>query len=96
MKIVINRSWGGGSERMIEGRRDPKLIREIEDGRYTKISFEVPVIAIIPDNVTDWFVQSYDGMENVIYVLDGKMYYTAGGDSFRVNSGLEGELEHGN
>jgi hypothetical protein len=28
----------------------------------------------IPDNATDWRIEEYDGLESIIYVVDGKMY----------------------
>lgn len=32
-------------------------------------------IAEIPDEATDWRVFEYDGLEFVVYVLNGKMWY---------------------
>jgi hypothetical protein len=29
----------------------------------------------LPDNITDYDINEYDGLETVIYVLDGKIYY---------------------
>ena len=29
----------------------------------------------LPDNMTDYDIQEYDGYETVIYVLDGKIFY---------------------
>lgn len=31
-------------------------------------------IAEIPDNATDWWIDEYDGLESVWYVLDGKRW----------------------
>lgn len=27
----------------------------------------------VPDTITDWMIQEYDGIEELIYVLDGKI-----------------------
>ena len=29
----------------------------------------------IPDNATDWDVEDYDGIERIVYVVDGKLNY---------------------
>ena len=29
----------------------------------------------IPDNVTDWDIDEYDGIERIVYVVDGKLNY---------------------
>lgn len=33
------------------------------------------VVVDIPDEATDYIVQEYDGMESVIYVVDGIIYF---------------------
>ena len=29
----------------------------------------------IPDNATDWDIDEYDGIERIVYVIDGKLNY---------------------
>ena len=33
------------------------------------------VVVEIPDGATDWDIYEYDGLETIIYVLNGKIYY---------------------
>jgi hypothetical protein len=33
------------------------------------------VVVEIPDNATDWNIEEYDGLETVIYVLNGRICY---------------------
>jgi len=40
------------------------------DSEYSSIK-----IVELPDNITDWEINDYDGCEEVIYVLDGKIYH---------------------
>lgn len=55
-------------------RDDPKLIelvgKDISDNYCTPFA-----IVEIPDEATDWEVLDYDGLEHVIYVLDGSIYH---------------------
>ena len=37
-------------------------------------SFAKLKVVEVPDTITDWIVQEYDGIEVLIYVLDGKIY----------------------
>lgn len=37
-------------------------------------SFAKLKVVEVPDTVTDWIVQEYDGIEVLIYVLDGKIH----------------------
>lgn len=89
MKIVINSCYGGfslskqavktlGLESPYDeiNRNDPRLIKLVEEdapvsGRNAKLEvFE------IPDEATDWTMNEYDGWEEIIYVLNGKLYWS--------------------
>lgn len=57
-------------------RTDPEVIALVEylgekaNGRYSRL-----VVIEIPDTVTDWAINEYDGMERITYVVDGKLRY---------------------
>lgn len=83
MKIVINSAFGGFGyqvdpryEDMVRSHRDdrtnPELIHFVENNPLLCGDLEV---VIIPDSVTDWYIDEYDGRETVIYVMDGKIYW---------------------
>lgn len=88
MKIAINELYGGfglsskakkmlpkGINYLTIDRTDPRLIEVIEklgyeaNGDFAKIT-----IYDIPDEATDYKIWECDGMETLIYVVDGKMY----------------------
>lgn len=67
-------------------RTDQKLIELIESG--IDVSADAPLqndeedegystiqVVNVPDGATDWKIIEYDGAEEIIYVLDGKMHY---------------------
>jgi len=88
MKIVINTCFGGFSLSDFAAtaleldsrydyipRTDARLISLIEEygselcsGSYAELE-----VVNIPDEATDWTIQEYDGNEDVLYVLDGKI-----------------------
>lgn len=90
MKFVLNKCYGGFSlskkaQEMLGvdspfasafDRNDPKLIEVVEklgkeaNGNYTEL-----VVVEIPSEATDYEIDNYDGIENIIYVLDGKIYH---------------------
>lgn len=91
MKIVINRRYGSFSlskeaAQILEVnpynyddefRENQGLINLIErqgsdfvSGRYADLE-----IVDIPDAATDYEIEEFDGMERVIYVLDGKIHH---------------------
>lgn len=75
MKIIINRTWGGISNEAAENRTNPDFIKSVEDGTHqSEDSFELLQVVEIPDNASDWAIYDYDGMEHVIFVLDGRLY----------------------
>lgn len=85
MKIVLNRAYGGYHlpreyaeatdtnfyDDSFEVRTDPDLIEYV-----TAHSHETDLEVIeFPDEATDYDVLEYDGLETLIYVLDGHLYY---------------------
>lgn len=91
MKFVLNKCFGGYSvsdfaqKELGAEYRDPdrdeattaKLVELIEtygskaiSGPYAKLQ-----IVEIPDDATDWDHFEYDGIETVIYVVDGRIFY---------------------
>lgn len=88
MKIVINKCFGGFSVNdnivsmlnlrsrydLEDDRTNARLIKIMEDG-YFNVNDENSDLEIveIPDEATDYMITEYDGYENVLYVLDGKI-----------------------
>lgn len=56
-------------------RNDPLLIETIEKVELVKNPNSSIEIVEIPDEATDWTINEYDGLETVIYVLNGKIKY---------------------
>ena len=88
MKIVINDCFGGyglsedflekyGKEFRELKRNDPQLVAAIEEFGEDESSdyFARLRIVEIPDDCTDYYVHEYDGVEDVIYVKDGKLHW---------------------
>ena len=87
MKIVINNCYGGfwlpdKVAKMISAdpfSHDPKcrtnetLIQMIERKEINDTDGTRLRVIEIPDEVTDWMINDYDGAEEIIYVLDGKI-----------------------
>lgn len=87
-KILVNLTFGGfglkdeyfedfmaRTHGLDDIREDEHLIALVEQGfdigdEYSKIG-----IAEIPDNATDYYINEYDGKEEVLYVLDGKICF---------------------
>ena len=83
MKIVVNADFGGfgyGVSKEYEGcvfayendRANPELVAFVEN--HPDDCGDLAIMTI-PDNATDWDIQEYDGNENLIYVVNGKIYY---------------------
>ena len=83
MKIVINADFGGYgcdvSEQYVDlvdryegDRTNPELVSFVEN--HPDDCGDLAVMTI-PDNATDWDIQDYDGNEDLIYVVDGKIHY---------------------
>lgn len=80
MDIVVNRSWGGfyipkeiADKRGLSAydnidRTDKELVK------YAKTHDSSLEVLSIPDEATDWNIWDYDGMETIIYVVNGKIY----------------------
>ena len=88
MKIVLNKRYGGfsipdaylesiGEEWLSaeEARTDPRFIEWLEThhngvfaGRHSKLC-----VRELPEGITDWEVDEYDGFETATYVLNGKL-----------------------
>lgn len=88
MKIIINTCYGGfgiNSEWCAKNcektcnedcRKCEKLIHAIEKKEKTvNNEFSKLTIVEIPDEVTDYKIQNYDGDESLLYVLNGKIKY---------------------
>lgn len=87
MKIVINKCFGDFSVNdnivkmlnlesryeLEDDRTNAKLIELIESGKNVDGEFSNLVVVEIPDDATDYMIDEYDGYENVLYVLDGKI-----------------------
>ena len=90
MKIVVNKCYGGfgmtedfyntfygGYVRVLaEDRANEELIANLEHYGVDKASKRHADLCIvdIPDNATDWKIVEYDGLEYIMYVVDGKIY----------------------
>ena len=89
-KILINLDFGGFGlddeyyddfEARTNGlddddiREDEKLIALVEQGVDIGDDLADIGIAEIPDNATDYYINEYDGKEEVLYVLDGKICF---------------------
>lgn len=86
MKVVINNDFGGFGlgigekcKKFIEGPYWHEEARTQQD--FIEFVENNPdecgdlAIAIVPDEATDWIIREYDGLEEVIYVMDGKIHY---------------------
>lgn len=84
MKIVINAKFGGfsinneiakkyGFDKYDESRTNPKLIELIESGVNCDGECALLVVEEIPDDATDYIIEDYDGVESIIYVINGKI-----------------------
>lgn len=86
MELVINSCFGGFglSKKALAwlgtndtpDRDDPRLVECVRAlGDEVNSLFSELEIVEIPDDVTDWEIREYDGLESVIYVLDGKIHH---------------------
>ena len=82
MKIVINKDYGGFGYGVVEeyeefvdkyeyDRTNPALVEFVENNPSKCGDL---IVDEIPDNITDYLVEGYDGLEIVYYVSDGKIY----------------------
>ena len=91
MKIVINRCFGGFgiSESCARAlgvdedffdeddlRTNEQFIAMVEeDSDFASDDDAELEVVEIPDNATDWELTEYDGMEEIICVVDGKIHH---------------------
>lgn len=88
MKIVLNSCFGGFSvsQNVVRelglkseyhaNRQDPRLIEMVEkDSKATSGWAASLRVVDIPEEATDWELTEYDGIEGIIYVLDGKLHH---------------------
>ena len=89
MKIVVNRCYGGfslsqacanalGTSRYPdeEIRTDERLIRMVEEDPVAASGLCAKLdVAEIPDDATDWMLHDYDGLEDILYVQNGKLHW---------------------
>lgn len=86
MKLVINNCFGGfgianewRAKNCAKGckedcRECPKLIKAIES-REEQVNDDCAKLVIVelPDDTTDWEIEEYDGLENILYVKNGRI-----------------------
>ena len=88
MKMIINDCFGcfGVSQEVLdelelndfseeELRTAARLIEEIENGKDVSDDCAELRVVEIPDESTDYYLDEYDGLESVIYVLNGKLHW---------------------
>ena len=87
MKFIINACYGGfginskweaeNCEKYCNGdcRKCAKLIRAIEERENVDDGFSKLTVVEFPDEATDYELLEYDGIESLLYVLDGKIRY---------------------
>lgn len=88
MIMVLNKDWGGfalprefcekyGFDRYDDiDRDDPRLVKFVQShgGLYDGDGVRLRLVEI-PDTMTDWEMNDYDGIETTTYVVDGKIYH---------------------
>jgi len=88
MIMVLNKTWGGfglprefceeyGFDRYDDiDRDDPRLVEFIQShgGLYDGDGVRLRLVEM-PDTMTDWEMNDYDGIETITYVVDGKIYH---------------------
>ena len=89
MKLVINRCYGGFSlsnsavkaldlrSAYADIERDDERLIALVEANADEASGDCAKLRIVelPDDITDYEVDEYDGYESVIYVLNGKIYH---------------------
>ena len=84
MKMLLNRDYGGfciKSDLMtfVKGDEDERfcdaLIKMVEKGVDISEDGDNSIEVVnIPDNATDYYINEYDGFEEILYVVDGKIH----------------------
>jgi len=90
MKIVINKCFGGfglsdfALEKLTknewyyeDNRTDAELIGILGQYPTEKINGRFAELEIVelPENCTDYYIDEYDGLETLIYVVNGKLHF---------------------
>ena len=91
MIFILNKCYGGWSisdfamEQLgldsnypdmdeVDEKKLAELINEYGSEKCSGHSAKLKIIEI-PDNATDWDIEDYDGIERIVYVVDGKLNY---------------------
>lgn len=91
MTFILNKCYGGWSisdfamEQLgldsnypdmdeVDEKKLADLINEYGSEKCSGRSAYLKVVEI-PDNATDWDIEEYDGIERIVYVVDGKLNY---------------------
>ena len=91
MTFILNKCYGGWSisdfamEQLgldsnypdmdeVDEKKLARLINEYGSEKCSGHSAKLKVIEI-PDNATDWDIEDYDGVERIVYVVNGKLNY---------------------
>lgn len=88
MKFVLNKDYGGfglskKAEKILRNsgdeafeRNDPRLVQVVEElGEDASTCYSDLRVIEVPDETTDYYIHDYDGIETLIYVVDGKIYF---------------------
>ena len=88
MKLVINACYGGfhtpkgfkalypDTDAWDIDRADPRLVEYCENHPdELKFGFTKLKVMELPDGTTDHYINDYDGAEEIIYVLNGKLHW---------------------
>ena len=83
MKIVVNADFGSFGYGVSKEYEECVFAYENDRANSELVAFVENhpddcgdlAIMTIPDNATDWDIQEYDGNENLIYVVNGKIHY---------------------
>lgn len=88
MKIVINTIYGrfelseeccntlGDLVNRPNLRTNPNFVRLVErDSDWASGEEAALKVVEIPDDITDWEIENYDGIEAVTYVRNGRIYH---------------------
>ena len=89
MKIVLTGCFGGFtlSEEAYKffglsspysdiNRQNPLLVEKVEQNSdWVSGSNAELYVVEVPDTCTDWEIDEYDGLESLIYVVDGKIHH---------------------
>ena len=90
MKMILNKCYGGFSLSQAcadklgldifpwkkEVRFNPQLIAEVErDSDWASGNVASLQVVNIPDDATDFHIDTHDGIESVVFVVDGKLHW---------------------